>query len=145
MKIYVASSWRNIGQPTVVKALRANGHEVYDFRNPETGSVGFHWSEIDPKWQSWRSDEFRTALEHPISISGLTADHRAMDWSEGTVLVMPCGRSAHLELGYAVGQRKPTFILLADGEPELMYGLVTYLCISLDELLHDVAIEESGL
>ena len=33
-KIYVASSWRNREQPSVVKALREAGHEVYDFRNP---------------------------------------------------------------------------------------------------------------
>ena len=32
MKIYVAASWRTETQPEVVDALRANGHEVYDFR-----------------------------------------------------------------------------------------------------------------
>lgn len=46
--IYVASSWRNPYQPVVVGELRFMGHEVYDFRNPEPGSHGFHWSEIDP-------------------------------------------------------------------------------------------------
>lgn len=33
-KIYVASSWRNSIQAEIVAALRAEGHEVYDFRNP---------------------------------------------------------------------------------------------------------------
>lgn len=31
MKIYVASSWRNPSQQTVVQALRGAGHDVYDF------------------------------------------------------------------------------------------------------------------
>ena len=33
-RIYVASSWRNKYFPEVVDALRAAGHQVYDFRNP---------------------------------------------------------------------------------------------------------------
>ena len=52
-KIYVASSWRNERQPILVEILRANGHEVYDFRNPKEGDNGFHWSEIDEDWQQW--------------------------------------------------------------------------------------------
>lgn len=47
MRIYVASSWRNKIQPSVVVALREAGHEVYDFRNPREGDTGFHWSDID--------------------------------------------------------------------------------------------------
>ena len=37
MKIYVASSWRNEFQHNVVKALREDGHEVYDFREDGDG------------------------------------------------------------------------------------------------------------
>ena len=51
MKLYVASSWRNLNQPTVVELLRKCGHEVYDFRNPAPGDNGFHWEEIDPDWE----------------------------------------------------------------------------------------------
>lgn len=40
-KIYVASSWRNPYFPEVVKRLRAEGHDVYDFRNPPHGGNGF--------------------------------------------------------------------------------------------------------
>jgi len=51
MSIYVASSWRNTHQPSVVAALREAGHDVYDFRNPRPGDHGFHWSMIDPDWK----------------------------------------------------------------------------------------------
>ena len=50
-KIYVASSWRNIFQPSIVLCLKKMGHEVYDFRNPKDGDKGFHWSEIDSDWE----------------------------------------------------------------------------------------------
>ena len=51
MHIYVASSWRNTYYPEVVRALRNAGHEVYDFRNPEQNPGGFHWEDVDPRWQ----------------------------------------------------------------------------------------------
>ncbi len=37
-RIYVASSWRNDFQTEVVKRLRAEGHEVYDSKNPPKGT-----------------------------------------------------------------------------------------------------------
>lgn len=139
MKIYVASSWRNDSQPMVVKALREAGHEVYDFRNPSMGpgarGQGFHWSTIDPRWQSWTPGEFRDALSHPEAVDGFASDLCGMEWADVFVLVMPCGRSAHLELGWAIGAGKRALILLSDGEPELMYGLATKLCTSNGELL----------
>ena len=119
-KIYVASSWGNNQQPYVVWALRKAGHEVYDFRNP---AAAFAWSDIDPKWVSWSPGEFRDALDHPIAVDGYGMDYNAMRWADAFVLLMPCGRSAHLEAGYAVGAGKPLVIILSDGEPELMYRL----------------------
>jgi hypothetical protein len=118
----------------VVNNLRACGHEVYDFRNPGPGDHGFHWSEIDPEWKSWSPDEFRAALDHPIAVSGLSKDVEGLRWCDAVVLVMPCGRSAHLELGRGIGAGKHTAILLSDGEPELMYGMVDLVTGSLDEI-----------
>lgn len=135
MKIYVASSWRNPTQPDMVKALRQEGHEVYDFRNPRPGDKGFHWSEIDPDWTTWNPRTFRWALSHPIAVIGFRSDFDAMKWADAGVLVMPCGRSAHLEAGYFVGAGKPLHILLSDGEPELMYKMATGIHTNLEELV----------
>jgi len=63
MKIYVASSWRNAVQPTVVLRLRDEGHEVYDFRHPSPGYDGFSWGEIDQDWESWSKEQFRSSSE----------------------------------------------------------------------------------
>ena len=136
MKIYVASSWRNQRQPEVVQTLRQAGHEVYDFKNPEINNHGFHWSEIDPQWLEWNGEKFRSALMHPIALSGFRKDHDAMYETDVFVMVLPCGRSAHLELGWATGRNKTTFILLDEyQEPELMYLEADYICLSIDEVI----------
>ncbi len=101
MKIYVASSWRNAQQQSVVQQLRDAGHEVYDFKNPRPGETGFAWSDIDPDWQAWTPEQFREALRHPIALNGYISDASAMAEADACVMVMPCGRSAHLERGHA--------------------------------------------
>ncbi|MHB1000496.1 MAG: hypothetical protein ACYC27_14750, partial [Armatimonadota bacterium] len=127
MKIYVASSWRNDQQAEVVARLRSEGHEVYDFKNPAPGNTGFHWSEIDPEWKSWSKAEYCKALYHPIAERRFESDWNAMVWADAGVLLMPCGRSAHIEAGYFVGANKPLVIMLPDGdiEPELMYKMAS--------------------
>lgn len=123
-RIYLASSWRNTLQQQVLVLLRAAGHEVYDFRNPAPGERGFSWAEIDPDWQKWTPKQFIKFLAHPIAQHGYSFDKKGLDWADTCVLLLPCGKSAHLEAGYAIGQGKPTLIILAgQTEPELMYLL----------------------
>ena len=137
MKIYVASSWRCAAQPRVVIALREAGHEVYDFRNPTEDNQGFHWSEIDPDWQNWNPARYRSALRHRVAEQGFRYDFDAMHWAYDCVLVLPSGRSAHLEAGWFVGQGKPLHILtLEKCEPELMYKMATSLCLDINELTY---------
>jgi len=135
MKIYVASSWRNQVQQEVVSILREQGFEVYDFKNPAPGNQGFHWSEVDQNWQQWTPEEFREHLSHPIAEAGFSLDMNALSECDACVLVLTSGRSAHLEGGYAIGAGKPTVILLANGEPELMYKMTPYICVSMDEVI----------
>lgn len=75
-------------------------------------------------------------VSHPVAIEGFSADFAAMERADTFVLVLPCGKSAHLELGWAVGAGKRTAILLEDPvEPELMYRMVDFMTPSTDELL----------
>lgn len=142
-RIYLASSWRNADQPATVETLRRVGHKVYDFRNadygpdlPKMGCGGFAWSEVDPDWQSWDAATYREKLKHPRSRQGFRADFDAMKWCNVCILLLPCGRSAHLELGWCAGQGKRTIIWTRDGEePELMALMATDICISKDEVL----------
>ena len=131
--------------------LRKLGHEVYDFKNPAEGDKGFHWSEIDGGWQSWDGKRYKEALNHPVAERGFKSDFDAMEWADTFVLVQPCGRSAHLEMGWACGfayavremmtleymsEDKKTIMLLGpDIEPELMVKMCDHICIGAGELL----------
>lgn len=122
MKIYVASSWRNLLQPAIVSMLRNCGHMVYDFRNPEPGSHGFSWSTIDADWQNWSPQQYREALEHPVAKHGFNLDMDALRGCDACVLVLPSGRSASFEFGWAIGNGKYGAVVMFEKcEPELMY------------------------
>jgi hypothetical protein len=136
LKIYVASSWRNTHQPRVVEHLRSfTAFEVYDFRNPPHGRGGFAWSDIDPDWINWSPEQWRQALAHPLAVDGFKSDKEAMEWADCCVLVLPCGRSAHLEAGWFAGRNKPVvFLALEPTEPDLMVGLGNGVLVTLAEL-----------
>lgn len=143
MKIYVASSWRNPIQDIIVILLRSLGYEVYDFKNPAAGDSGFAWSEIDPEWKSWPAPAFRAALSSEQAERGFGFDMDALRECDACVLVLPCGRSAHLELGWACGAGKKTLALVLDSvgphEPELMYKMLDAVCISQHEMIETLA------
>lgn len=122
MKIYVASSWRNLLQPAIVSMLRNCGHEVYDFRNPAPGQNGFSWREIHPNWEQWTPQQYREALKHPIAELGFKFDMDALKACDACVLVLPSGRSASFEFGWAIGNGKRGAVVMFERcEPELMY------------------------
>jgi len=135
MKIYVASSWRNAQQQHVVQVLRAAGHEVFDFKNPPGGEGFTSWPGRDATQTSWTKEEALAALEHPRSKEALKSDWDGMRWADAVVCVQPFGKSASVELGWAVGAGKPTALLLADGEPELMQSMADVMFTRLDEVV----------
>lgn len=158
--VYVASSWRNAMQAGVCAALRSAGIDHYDFKNPPHGNGGFHWSDVmgsyrraaqyetPPIEQLADQQEYIEALKHPIAEQGFESDMRALRKADCVILVLPCGRSAHLELGWATGAGVATAILL-DGDlndgkvtPELMYKMVDYVSPSLFDLLGWLGVED---
>ena len=137
LRIYVASSWRNEFQPSVVADLRRWRHEVYDFRKPPGKDTGFAWSDIDPGWERWTPDEYRQALLRAIAQDGFGSDEAGLEWCNFCLLVQPCGASAHLELGWAIGQGKTSAIYFPDGvrvEPELMAAFADAIIVGKEEL-----------
>jgi hypothetical protein len=133
-------------QQGVVHVLRAAGHDVYDFRQPKLGNHGFSWHEIDPSIPRGPADlimaaeDIRLMLAHPVADDGFALDMGALQWCDTCVLVLPCGRSAHLEAGWAVGAGKLTIGLLAEGEPDLMWKMLAHLVVHVDELLDVVGL-----
>ena len=150
--VYVASSWRNLMQAGVCATLRSAGIPHYDFKNPE-GGTGFSWKQVKPegapdgvaaKGSDWEPvDTYLEMVNHPVATAGFKADFDAMQRADTFVMVLPCGKSAHLELGWAVGAGKRTIILLEDPvEPELMYRMVDEMATSLFDLLGLLGVED---
>ena len=136
MKIYVASSWRCDRQHLVVEFLRARGYDVYGFKNPAPGNSGFGWKQVGLGPYP-TAEQFIAALQHPVAEAGYGHDMRALAEADVTVLVLPCGRSAHLEAGYAIGVGQRVAVLLPQAnsfEPELMYKMVGWIGTDLDAL-----------
>ncbi len=125
-RIYIASSWRNVLYFPLRDKLRAMGHEVFDWRNPPDGRLPFRWDELDPGWEGWTPSEYVLhLLQNPRAIEGFNSDMRGLNWCDTCILLLPCGNSAHLEAGYAVGMGKSVYCLLSEEgfKPDLMYRM----------------------
>ena len=133
MKVYVASSWKSSERhQEVVNALRDNNIEVYDYRT----DGAFHWSEIHPNYRNWDTKDFLEGLEHPLAKKAFKLDLKGMTTSDACILILPSGRSSHMEAGWFVGQGKPLYILTQDGEPpELTYKLADLVTVNFAEIL----------
>jgi hypothetical protein len=135
MYIYVASSWPNQHQPWIVNVLREKGYQVYDFRNISPESGVFNWEQIDPKWEKWNFAKFKESLSHPLAEAAYLNNSNALKRADVGIMVMPCGSSSHLEIGWLKGMGKHTAIFMLEGCPELMYSSVDLLTGDFIELL----------
>jgi hypothetical protein len=124
MKIYVASSWRNLVYPGIVHALKRCGHDVYDFRNPP-GGTGFNWSqtgyELGP-FGRVSVETYRKMISTDVAEQGYRSDLMALESCHVVVGVLPFGRSASWECGYAMANGKDCYLVAFDDiEPDLMF------------------------
>ena len=113
MNLYLIGSLRNRRIIEIGNALRAAGHEVYD----DWIAPG---EEADEKWQEYERARGRTYIE---ALRGWHAQHVHhfdmwhLEQADAVVLVMPAGKSAFWELGWATAAGKKTYMLIEE-EPE---------------------------
>src|SRR3990167_3689056 len=122
MRIYLIGSLRNPDIPAIGNALRKEGYDVFD----DWHAAGPH---ADDEWKRYEQQRGRDYLQ---ALSGYAArhvfdfDYRHIIMSDVGVLVMPAGKSGHLELGFMLGQGKPGYILLQDADRwDCMYQFAT--------------------
>lgn len=144
--VYVASSWRNDMYTAVTAALTSAGIPHYNFRDK-----GFHWGDVDLNVREidgvevTEIDSYLRAINHPRAVEGFRRDMEALERASHVVLVLPCGRSSHLELGWAAGTGAETAILLEGGDmvrPELMYKMVNHLSTGIFDLLGWLGVQD---
>ncbi len=142
MKIYIASSWKNAERVKILAGmLRVKGHDVDAFCEARKGRTIFNFHEVPG------ADLHNgiTMLKEPIVKKAFTEDKKWLDWADAVVMLLPCGKSAHLEAGYAKGQGKKLFIMgeFPAGEYDVMYGFADGL-FKLNEialLFHQIEID----
>jgi len=122
-KVYLIGSLRNPAVPELANEIRTLGFDVFD----DWFAGG---PEADDYWQKYEKGRGRTYVE---ALHGYVAPHIFgfdkihIDASDIGILMLPAGKSGHLELGYMAGSGKLTYILLPE-EPErfdVMYKFAT--------------------
>jgi hypothetical protein len=133
--IYLIGSLRNPRIPELANELRTQGFEVFD----DWFAAG---EEADDKWRDYEKGRGRSYIE---ALSGFAANHVFdfdkfhLERATVVVLVLPAGRSGHLELGYAIGRGKVGFILHDDPERwDVMYRFATGVFTSAEDLIKEL-------
>ena len=131
--IYLIGSLRNPECPKIAARMRQSGLEVFD----DWFAAGPNADDCWRDYEQARGHTFSQALAGYAAQNVFRFDQRHLDRCDSAVLVLPAGRSGHLELGYVLGKGKRGYILL-EGEPErfdVMYNFATGVFNSIDELL----------
>ena len=139
--IYVIGSLRNDAIQAIGRRLREAGHDVFDDWHGAGPDADHYWQE----YEQARGRTYKEALTAPIADHNFEFDLAWLEWADVGVLVMPAGKSGHLELGWLSGKGKRCIIYMPDGEPErwdLMYKFAEAVCYSVDEVI--AALEHDG-
>ena len=129
MKIYLASSWKNPFYEDVRNFLELQGHNVYDFKNPE---YAFNWREFS----IFSPNDYIGVLQHERCQRAFRHDMEALRSCNVCILLLPCGKSAHMEAGWARGAGKFTAVYIGAREidPDLMHLMADAFVTNLREL-----------
>ena len=122
-QIYVIGSLRNPLVPEISNEIRGFGYTVFD----DWYAAG---PEADDKWKEYekaRNRNYQEALKGHAAKNVFEFDKRNLLASDAALLVLPAGKSGHLELGWMAGKEKPTFVLLEDDSDrwDVMYQFAT--------------------
>lgn len=125
MKLYLIGSLRNPEIPRIGNKLRELGFDVFDDWFAAGPEADDYWKEYEEE----RGGDYFQALKGIACNHVFGFDQHHLDTCDMAVLVLPAGRSGHLELGYVAGQGKPTFILadeeLGKSRWDVMYRFAT--------------------
>jgi len=133
--IYLIGSLRNPEVPLIAQTIRQTGEEVFD----DWYAAGEH---ADDAWRDYERGRGRTYVE---ALQGLAAEHvfsfdkRHIDRASAGLLILPAGKSGHMELGYIIGAKKPGYILVDDPDRwDVMYKFATLVTTDLQDIVNEI-------
>lgn len=145
MRIYLASSWRNNHYYRMLDRLSTLGYGVYDFRNANSK---FSWKQVDPLAAMATNKRYLEHIDNELCEKAFQNDMQALTQCDVCVMLMPCGNSAHAEMGYAVGADKPVAIFLGDDDslrPDLMWKMANLITDNQEKLESWLKFQEERL
>lgn len=113
MIVYLIGSLRNPEVPKIAQVLRDRGIECFDDWHAGGEKADEEWM----KYEQARGRDYHQALLGYAARHTFEYDKHHLDRADVGVMVAPCGKSGHLELGYLLGQGKPGYIYMAE-DPE---------------------------
>lgn len=106
--IYLIGSLRNPVVPEIARDLRREGFDVFDDWHAAGPEADDFWQ----KYETFRGHDYAEALAGYAAQHVFNFDKFHLNRCDAAVLLLPAGKSGHLELGYAIGKGKPGFILM---------------------------------
>lgn len=136
--VFVSGSLRHERVIKVTQALAEADLSVFSDWRATAPDADDHWK----AYEQARGRDYIAALASPAARNVVNFDRTNLENSNSLVLVYPAGRSAHMELGYALGLSKPGYVLLdADADADrwdVMLGLATGVYRDIDALVNVV-------
>ena len=137
--IYLIGSLRNPEVPLIGDSLREAGFETFD----EWHSAGEIADDCFRDYCNGRGLTYREALQTYAAKHIFDFDKTHLTRASIVVLVMPGGKSAHLELGWALGQGKAGYVLF-DKIPDRydqMYQFANDMFFSKEEMVNELKLK----
>lgn len=131
--IYCIGSLRNANVPDHANRLREAGFEVFD----DWYGAGHEADDMWQRYEDKRGRNYRDALAGHAAQHVFNFDRTHIERCDAVLLVLPAGKSGHLEFGFARGRDKFGVIML-DGEPErfdVMYNFASYIALNVEEAI----------
>lgn len=136
ISVYLISSLRNPMTPAVAKKVRESGFHVWD----TWYSAGPKADDCFQKYHEGLGNTFIEALKSEVANHIFYFDKAHLDSCDAGILLLPAGRSCHLELGYLAARNKKTYILL-DKTPkrfDIMPQFATSIHNNLESMLDEM-------
>lgn len=130
--VYIIGSLRNPLIPKIGDIVRSWGYEAFDDWYAAGPTADDSWQE----YEKARGTSYPQALQNYAARHVFAFDKHHLDRAAAGILVLPAGKSGHLELGYLIGTGKPGFVLF-DGEPDrwdVMYQFANYVAFDVNDL-----------
>ena len=134
--IYLIGALKNWKVIDIAKKLRTEGFEVFD-----------SWISPGPEADEYlRKYSKRRGLSHKEIMNDWSVKHIFefdkfhLDRCDIAIMVMPCGKSGHIEFGYSVGKGKKSYILF-NKEPnkyDIMHRFANDIFYDLNELIKEL-------